>query len=229
MEKLGGLLGQRPQGHQVLQTARLDDELADIYRPVASRDVRDHHVESRSVRQRRIYKRGRRVQAPTGALQHPLNNVPDLLVREGDAGELGFPVARDVDLIRGVEPDFLDGWIIQKRLQRSESGNGVEDKSPGPLQRAQRRHRRQQRTLVIVTDYGLHQLPHFGGLPERVEAAAADQFPHLVLDDANSLHAAPSKSAAHAPGRRNFVQAMRGGRGRQGRPQPYVGNPKVAT
>ena len=45
---------ERPEAHQLVEAFRLDDELADVDRPVLAGDVGDHHVDPASVRQRRV-------------------------------------------------------------------------------------------------------------------------------------------------------------------------------
>jgi len=200
-EEPGRLRGQRAQLHQVLEPAGFDHELADIDGPVTPGDVRDHDVQPGAVRERRIHERGGHVQAPARARQHPFHKVPDLLVRQRNGGQLRFAIARHIDFIRRVEPDFLDARVVQEWLECTEARHSVEDKSPGRLQRAQRGQRRQEGPFVVVADRRLDQAPDFAGLPQGVKAPPADQFTDLVLNNAYSLHADPHMTAAPVPGR----------------------------
>ena len=157
-------------------------------------------MEPGAVRERRIHERRGHVQPPAGALQHPLHEVTDLLVRQRHGGQFRFAVARHVDLVRRVEPDFLDARIVQERLKRAKPRHGVEDESPGLLQRADGRKRRQQRPLVVVADRRLHEAADFAALPQWIQAAATDQLTDFVLDDAHSFHGAPNMTATPPPG-----------------------------
>ena len=56
-------------------------ELADVDRPVRARDVGDHDVQPRPVGQRRVDERRAQVDAATGRVQHPLDQVAHLAAR----------------------------------------------------------------------------------------------------------------------------------------------------
>ena len=192
--------GEGAQFHEVFEPAGPDDELADIDRPVSPRHVRDDDVQPRAVRQGGVDEWGGDIQAPPGALQHPLNEVAHLLVRQGNGGQLGFTVACDENFVWGVEPDLFDGRVVQQGLKRPEARHGVEDEPPGLLQRADRRKRRQQGAFVVVADRFVHEPADLAALPQRVEPAATDQLTDFILDDAHGFHGAPNMAAAHPPG-----------------------------
>ena len=198
-EEPGRLRRQRAELHEMFEPAGLDHEFADIDGPVTPRDVRDHHVEAGPVRQRGIHERGGHVEPAPGTLEHPFHEVPDLLVREGDRGQLGFTVPGHVDLVGSVEPDFLDGGVVEKGLQGAEPGHGVEDEPPGRLQRTDGREGRQQGPLVVIHDRRLHEAADFAGLPQGVKAAPADQLADFVLDNAHSLHDGPQYDCRPVP------------------------------
>ena len=199
-EEPGCLRCQRAQFHQMFEPARLHHELADIDGPVTPRHVRDHDVQAGTVGKGGIHERGRHVQAAPGTLEHPFHEVPDLLVRERDRGQLGFAVPGHVDLVGSVEPDFLDGRVVEKGLEGPEPGHGVEDESPGRLQRADWREGTQQGALVVIHDCCLDEAADFAGLPQGVEAAPADQLADFVLDNAYSLHNGPQYDCRPVPG-----------------------------
>ena len=157
-------------------------------------------METGPVRERRIHERRGHVQPPAGALEHPFHEVPDLLVRQGHGGQFRFTVARHVDLIRRIQPNFLDARIVQKRLKRAKPRHSVEDESPGQLQRADGRKRCEQRPLVVVADRLLHEAADFAALPQWIKTAPADQLADFALDDAHSFHGAPNMTATPPPG-----------------------------
>ena len=179
-------------------------------------------MEAGTVGQRGIHKRGRHVEAAPGTLEHPFHEVPDLLVRERDRRQLGFAVPGYVDLIGGVEPDFLDGGVVEEGLQGTEPGDGVEDKPPGGLQRTDGREGRQQGPLVVIRDRRFDEAPDLTGLPRGIEAAPANQLADFVLDNAHSLHDGPQYDCRPVPGRCNWVKAKGAGARGQGCPPSFV-------
>jgi hypothetical protein len=69
---------------------RLQHELADVDRHVATGDVGDHHVQARAVRHHRVDERRAHVDPPSGRAEHPLDEV----------GELSVPKDRRRQLLR---------------------------------------------------------------------------------------------------------------------------------
>ena len=199
-EEPGCLRRQRAQFHQVFEPACLHHELADVDGPVPPRHVRNDDVQAGTVGQGGIHERRGHVEAAPRTLEHPFHEVPDLLVRERDRGQLGFAVPCHVDLVGSVEPDFLDGRVVEQGLQGTEPGHGVEDEPPGGLQRTDRREGRQQGPLVVIHDRRLDEAADFAGLPQGVEAAPADQLADFVLDNAYSLHNGPQYDCRPVPG-----------------------------
>ena len=229
-EKPGRLRGERAQLHQMLQPAGLDHELADIDGPVTPGDVRDDHVEPGAVRERGIHERGRHVQAPAGALEHPLHQVPDLLVREARrrsapirrCGPRRFHSARSARFPR-CAGSSRSGWSAPKPATASKTNLRADSSGP------EGRQRRQEGPLVVVADRRLHQAPDFAGLPQGIQAPAADQLTDFVLDNAHSLHCGPQYDGRPVGRRCNWVKARGRRSARQGACGLLVDNRNVAA
>ena len=99
-----------------------------------------------------------------------------------NGGELGAAVAGDEHPARLVDPDLLDRGIVQKALQRAESGQRVEDVTDGAGPVEQRRQGRDRDPLVVVGDHLVDQQPGRPVVGHRVDAAPPDQFADLVVD-----------------------------------------------
>lgn len=106
---------------------------------MAASDIRDGDMESGAVRQGCVNEWRGQVQTASGRLEHFLDDVTDLLLAEGERSELRLASASYIDLRRGVDPDFFDARIIEKRLQGAITGDGIENESTGLLKVAERR------------------------------------------------------------------------------------------
>ena len=125
LEEPGRLRGQGAEPDQVVEVRGPHDELADVDRPVLPGDVRDDHVQPRPVRQHRVDERAREVDPAAGGLEHPLDEVADVVGGQDRGGQLGDAPAGDEHLGRLVDPDLLDRRVVEVRLQRTEPGDGV--------------------------------------------------------------------------------------------------------
>jgi hypothetical protein len=77
-------------------------------------------------RQHAVDKRCAEVDAPARGAQHPLHKFGDLVRGEDERGQLGAAAAGHEYPPRLVDPDLLDGGVVQEWLQRSEPGDGVQ-------------------------------------------------------------------------------------------------------
>ena len=194
LEERRRLPGHRAQPDQVVEVVGLDDELADVDLPVGPADVGDHDVEPRPVRQRRVDEGAAEVDAPAAALEHALDEVAHLVRRQDRRGQLGDPAPRDEDARGFVDPDLLDGGVVEVLLERAVAGHDREDRVNGESLVAERRQAAVQRALVVVLHGVLHQAAHGLRVARRVQTRAADQLADLTLDMAHrflSGHASP--------------------------------------
>ena len=94
-------------------------ELADIDRPVAARDVGDDHMEAAPVGQRGIDERLRQVDAPPRGVQHALDHVTDLGVGQRQRKSLRHSPASGEHAVRSIDPYLFDRGIVEVGLKRT--------------------------------------------------------------------------------------------------------------
>jgi hypothetical protein len=174
-------------------------ELADVDRHVFAGDLRDDDVQSRAVRQHRVHERVAEIQAAAGGAQHALDQLGDVIGGEDQRGELGAPAPGDEDPARLIDPDLLDGRIVEERLQRAESGNGVENGARQLRGVTEWRQGGRDGSIEVVGDHVVDQPPDDGRLGDRVNAAPADEFAHLAVDDRQSRCHTPLPDRRSAP------------------------------
>ena len=126
LEEVGCLRRQHAEPDEVADRARPHDEPPHVDGPVLARDVGDGHVQPAAVGQHRVDERAAQVEAAPGHAQHALDEGADLRVVHDDRGQLAAAVTCDEDAIRGVDPDLLDGGVVEEPLQRAEPGDRVE-------------------------------------------------------------------------------------------------------
>ena len=105
----------------------------------------------------------RSTRRPDG-LEHPLDEVAHLVAREHRRGQLGYAAARDEHPRRLVDPDLLDGRVVEVLLQRTEPGDGVPHRLLGLARRRRgpasrrastaRRSRRPRRAPAAAPPWG---------------------------------------------------------------------------
>jgi len=165
---------------------------------VLAGDVGDHHMQSLPAWQRRVDEGAGPVQAPPGQLEHPFDEVAHLGLGEDRRGELGGAVARDEDLLRRVDPDLLDGVVVQVLLQGTESTDGVLQGLAGRRPVGERGDLAAQRPLVVGVEGIADEAAQHPAITDRVHATVPDQLAHLVLELCRCFpHAAPP-GCAHA-------------------------------
>ena len=137
------------------------------------------------------------VNASTGAAQHSLDQIGDLVAGQDQRRQLGASPPSDEDPTRLVDPDLLDLGVVEQRLQWTEPGHRVDHSTTDLRRIAQRRQRRGHRAIAIVADDLVHEQANRAALGDRVDAAAPDEFADLVLDD--RLRGRQSRSPRQQP------------------------------
>ncbi len=66
------------------------------------------------------------VDAAAGGVQHPLDEIAHLCRGERERHALAAPLARDEDPVGRVDPQLLDGRVVEVGLQRPVAGDGGE-------------------------------------------------------------------------------------------------------
>src|SRR5690606_6648469 len=118
-------------------------------------------------------------------LEHPLDEVADLIGGQDGRREFRDPSPGDEDLSRFVDPDLFDRRVVEVLLQRPVTRNDGEDRVDCGSSVSQLRQTSVERALVIVLDRVLNESTNLPAVARRVETGASDQFPDLVLDLAN--------------------------------------------
>src|SRR6185312_14861680 len=106
------LPGQGPQGDEVVEVGRPDDELADVDDPVLAGDVRDDDVQPRAVGQHRVDERRGQVDPAAAGLEHALDQVAHLVGRQDGGRQLRDTAPGHEHLGRLVDPDLLDLRVV---------------------------------------------------------------------------------------------------------------------
>ena len=135
------------------------------------------------------------VQAAPGGPQHPLDQNREVLTFQDRGGQLGAPGAGDEDAAGGVDPDLLNGLVIEIALQRAQPRHGVEHVGARPLGIDERRDESGVGAAQIVL-LGLgDELVEVGGVLEGVDAASAHQLANLRQEKIGSVHDASQRGS----------------------------------
>ena len=128
--------------------------------------------------------------------EHALDQFLDLGGGEHQVGELVTAVAGREDTVGGVDPDLLDGRIVEQRLEGPEPGDPRHQLGDEGLEVADRGDGAGHRTLVVLA----HQLgghpAHRLDLALRVDTRAADRLAQTAIEQIE--HVGPG---GHATGR----------------------------
>ncbi len=84
-------------------------------------DVRDDDVQPRAVGERGVDEGRAEVDAAAAGLEHPLDEVAHLVGGQDRRSQLGDAATRDEHPARLVDPDLLDGRVVEVLLQRRHS------------------------------------------------------------------------------------------------------------
>ena len=184
----GDLAGQRSHTHEVGGAGGTRGVLADVDRPVLGGDGRDDHVESLSPGELGVDEGAGQVQAAPGCPQHPLDQDREVLALQDRGGQLGASGAGDEDSAGGIDPDLLNGLVIEIALERAQPRHGVEHVSACPLGVDERRDESGVGPAQVVL-LGLgDELVQVGGVLEGVDAASAHQLANLRQEKIGSVH-----------------------------------------
>ena len=175
--------GQRPELDELVEMVRSHDELADVDRPVRAGDVRDHHMQTTPVRQQRVDERAGQVQPAPGRLEHAFDQVPHCLRGQDRRRQLGTTSSSHEHPPRLVDPDLLDGRVVEVALQQSVASHGVVHVLGRTGDVLEHRHRAGEASLVVRANDLLDQAAHRAGVSSRVDAAPSDGVSDLRVDD----------------------------------------------
>ena len=190
VEKPRCVHGERPERHEVLETASGDDVLADVDGPLP-RDVRDHDVQARPVWQGRVDERRGQVEAPSAGLEHPFDEVAELGLGEDRRRQLGDSAPRDENPVRAVDPDLLDLRVVEVRLQRAHPGDCSDDLTRRVVSVGESRDDAAPRAAVVVLDRLADEDREVARVALGVDPPASDELTHLALEDGHTVHVVP--------------------------------------
>jgi hypothetical protein len=165
--------------------------LADVDGPVAMRDVGDDDVQTFPAGQARVDERAGQVEATARRLEHLLHQVADLARGQDGRGELRLAPTGDEDLRWRVDPDLLDLGVVEVLLQRSETGDGVNDRLQRPERVGERRDRPDDAPPVVVGERIGDEILDAPAVADGIDAAAADELADLGLEDGHAFHRHP--------------------------------------
>ena len=169
--------------------------LADVDRPVLGGDGRDDDVEPLSPGELSVDEGAGQVQAAPGGPQHPLDQDGEVLTLQDRGGQLGAPGTGDEDSAGGVDPDLLNGLVIEVALERAQPRHGVEYVGARPLGVDERRDESGVGAAQVVL-LGLgDELFQVGGVVEGVDAASAHQLANLRQEKIGSVHDASQRGS----------------------------------
>ena len=189
----GDLAGQRPHAHEVTGAGGARGVLADVDRPVLGRDGRDDDVKPLSPGELGVDEGAGQVQPAPGGPQHPLDQNSEVLALQDRGGQLGASGAGDEDAAGGVDPDLLNGLVIEVALERSQTRHGVQHVGTRPRRVDKRGDESGVGTTQIVL-LGLgDELLEVGGVLEGVDAASAHQLANLRQEKIGSVHDASQR------------------------------------
>ena len=164
--------------------------------------------------QHRVDERLADVDPAAAGLEHPLDQLLHLRGREHQVGQLVTAVAGDEDPARVVDPDLLDGRVVEERLQRPEPGHPRDQLADHGVDVGDRRDRAGQAALVVLADHALGDPAYDDRVALRVDALAAHQRAHALVERLDQLHAGiGQRHQAPVPS-----QGFLGGNLRQSRP-----------
>ncbi len=151
-EDRGGARCDRSGRDEAVEVAERGQELPHVHGPVPAGDVGDDDVEATAVGKRRVDERLAQVDPATGGLQHPLDEIAHRGVGEGEGNALRHPGAGDEDAVGSVDPELLDGRVVEVRLQRAVARDGCEHLAHARRLVVDRRESAGQGEVVVAAD-----------------------------------------------------------------------------
>jgi len=144
-------------------------------------------VETLTTRERRIHERLRHVDPATRAAQHALHEVAYRLVVEDGGGEFGAPRPCDEHLAGLVDPQLLDGRVVEVSLEGTETSHRVKQALRHAVGVRQRGDETRHRAVVVVRECFRDQGPERGEVLDRIDSAPTCQFADLVLEQRDGV------------------------------------------
>src|SRR3954451_3656079 len=163
------------------------DELANVDRPVLPRDVRYDDVDPAAVRQCRVNEGLGQVDAAVTGPPHSLDEVTDLTVGQQSRRQLAAPLPGNKDPTGVVDPDLLDGRVVEVGLQRSIAGHGVIDRPRREIGVTEGRQAAGQRAFVVLGDDLVDEATYGRRVGGGIEPPTTDELAHLVLDSTDRI------------------------------------------
>ena len=108
---------------------------------------------------------------------------------EDRGGQLRGAATGDEHAARLVDPDLLDGRVVEVALQRTEAGNGVVHRPCRGVPIGERGQAGGERSFIVLGNDLVDEATHGGAVLDRVQTTAADELTNLRLDRVNRAHA----------------------------------------
>ena len=187
VQELRSAFGEAAEADQVVQLRGAYDEFADVHRAEPPGDPVEHHVQAMAVGKHRVDERLGQVDAASAGLEHPLDELLDLRRAEDGGGEL-VPAGAGHEHSAGVvDPDLLDGRVVEIALQRAEPGHPGDELLDDRVVVIDRGDRPGEAALVVVDDEQLGDPPDPAGVALRVDAVAAHRLAQLYVERVGQL------------------------------------------
>ena len=193
VEEVRSLQGQRAELDQFAKSGRLDDELADVYRAETAADPIEDDVQPVSGREHRVDERSRDVDPAAGRLEHPLDEVTHIGRSQDRRGQLMATVAGDEDALRLVDPDLLDGGVVEIGLQRPEPRHPRDELVDHALRIVHRTYDAGEAALVVGLDGCGGEPTDSRDIGQRVDAAAAYLLAHVCIEQVDGGPVGPRR------------------------------------
>ena len=115
----------------------------------------------------------RDVDPASAGLQHPLHELLHLRGGQHQVGQLVAAVACDEDPARVVDPDLLDGGVVEERLERPEAGDPGDQLAHHGVDVGHGCDRTGQGVVVVLAHHALGDPSDQAGVALRVDALTA--------------------------------------------------------
>ena len=169
--------------------------LADVDRPVLGGDGRDDDVKTLATRQLGVDEGTGQIQTAPGGSQHPFDQNREILTLQDRGSQLRTPGTGDEDASGVVDPDLLNGLVIEVSLKRTQAGYGVEYVGAGSCRVDERWNNSGIGTAqVVVLGLG-DELFEGGDVRERVDPASANQLTNLRQEEIGGVHIASQRAS----------------------------------
>ena len=121
------------------------------------------------------------IRRPT-ALEHPLDQLLHLGAGEDQVGQLVPAAAGHEDPAGVVDPDLLDGGVVEERLERAEAGHPGHQLADHRVDVGDRSDDAGQAALVVGAHHGLGETSYDERVALRVDTLAAHGLAHSLVE-----------------------------------------------